>query len=163
MVSTQQHHSLGVHDFESKEQKDHLQLLRAAIDPIPIEDVRGGLDVAGRMRREAIRAAQQQQREQLPVHVSEDFAPEAQHEWGGQRGLTCDSAVTRHGRPERRLLKRLAIVRLLGSVQRRGAAHGAGTLITLGCARSTVQQASASMQMASHSEAPTRGAAASGW
>ena len=60
--------------LEREEQHDHLELVRAAVDPIAVENIRARLDVAAAgVRRVAIQPEQQQQVPQLTVDVSEDL------------------------------------------------------------------------------------------
>ena len=54
MISPDEEHSRRVQRLERKEQRDYIQLVGPAVDPVPVEDVRHALDVAATMRWEAV-------------------------------------------------------------------------------------------------------------
>ena len=46
VITTDEADALRVDDLEREEQRDHLELMGATVNPVAIEDVGGGLDVA---------------------------------------------------------------------------------------------------------------------
>ena len=69
----------------------YLELVGAAVDPVAVEDVVDGFDVAGlAVRREAIRVAELEAVAELAVDVAEDLA---WHLDGHERRLRRDDAL----------------------------------------------------------------------
>ena len=84
VVAAHEPHALRVEDLERQEQRDNLELMGAAVEPISVKHVACRLDVAAAVRREAVVRKQQQQVTELPVHVAKDLRVSR------RKGVTCE-------------------------------------------------------------------------
>mmetsp|Transcript_14060 Transcript_14060/g.52749 ORF Transcript_14060/g.52749 Transcript_14060/m.52749 type:complete len:258 (-) Transcript_14060:610-1383(-) len=95
--------------FQGQEDDHGLELVQAAVDPVPVENILGDLDVSGPVARHSKLAEQKQEVPELAVDVSEDLRRRV----GVHDGWLCSQLDGRSPQQERQLAAEvLRVVRL---------------------------------------------------